>query len=177
MTDSRKSITTIPANVGQILSVMGDTYRIVITGEQTESAYAVIDMLVPPQGGPGPHAHTGFEESFYVIDGEVEVTTEYETYTAKKGSFVNIPLGGLVHCFKNTTNAVAHLWCVVVPAGLEDLFIEIGKPVSPGTFLPPPQMTGEELEKLKDVVEKHGQKIYPPDYLAKVKSHKPLMAM
>jgi len=80
--------------------VVGDSYRVVITGKETEGAYAVIDMLVPPNGGPGPHAHTAFQESFHVLEGEIEVKTENGTYTAGKGSFVNIPLGGLIHCFK-----------------------------------------------------------------------------
>ncbi|MEJ0101987.1 MAG: hypothetical protein WDO19_05240 [Bacteroidota bacterium] len=43
-------------------------------------------------------------------------------YKAIKGSFVNIPLGGKVHCFKNTTDTIAHLLCTVVPAGLDDFF-------------------------------------------------------
>jgi hypothetical protein len=48
--------------------VVGDTYRIVIGGEQTNGAYAFIDMLIPPKGGPGPHSHAAFQEAFYIID-------------------------------------------------------------------------------------------------------------
>src|SRR5689334_5063570 len=94
-----KHLTTVNAEDGETLSVVGDTYRLVITGEQTGGAYAVIDMLIPPQGGPGPHAHVDVQEAFYVLEGEVEVKTESQTYLARKGSFVNIPLGGLVHRF------------------------------------------------------------------------------
>jgi len=54
---------------------------------------------------------------------------------------------------------------VVVPSGLEEMFIEIGKPVSTGTFLPPPAMNPEEGKKLQAIAEKHGQKVYPPDFL------------
>lgn len=156
---------TIDASDGQNLSVVGDTYRLVITGEQTGGAYAAIEMLVPPQGGPGPHAHAGFQESFYVLEGEILVKTEHQSYTARKGSFVNIPLGGVVHSFKNVSDAVAHLWCVVVPAGLEQLFQEIGRPVTAGTFLPPPVMGPEEQQRLKSIAAKHGQQLFPPDYL------------
>lgn len=145
--------------------MVGDTYRLVITGEQTGGAYAAIDMLVPPQGGPGPHAHASFQESFYVLEGEILVKTEHQSYTARKGSFVNIPLGGVVHSFKNVSDTVAHLWCVVVPAGLEQLFQEIGRPVTAGTFLPPPVMGPEEQQHLKSIAAKHGQQLFPPDYL------------
>lgn len=45
------------------LSVVGDTYTILVTGEDTEGRYTLIDMLVPKGGGPPPHRHD-FEEMF-----------------------------------------------------------------------------------------------------------------
>lgn len=158
-------LTTVGAQDGPSLSVVGDTYRLIVNGEQTGGAYAVIDMLVPPQGGPGPHAHAGFQEAFYVIEGEIEVKTESQTYTAQKGAFVNIPLGGLVHDFKNQTGTTAHLLCVLTPAGMEGLFQEIGRPVPAGAFLPPPEMNPEEQKRMQAIAEKYGQKLFPPDYL------------
>ena len=92
---------------------------LICSGKQTGGAYAVIDMLVPPGGGPDPHSHAAFHESFYVLDGAVEIKPKMELM-AEKGSFAEIPIGGLVHCCKNKINKVAHLWCVVVPAGFED---------------------------------------------------------
>lgn len=164
---TKRNITTLGDGQGQSISVVGDTYRILISGEQTNGSYAVIDMLVPPGGGPGPHAHKDIQEMFYVVDGEILFKKEGDNYTAKKGSFVNIPLGGAVHCFKNTTDKVAHLLCTVVPAGLDSFFKEIGKTVEAGTFLAPPSLTIEDLDKLKSLAEKYGQQLYPPDFLDK----------
>jgi len=121
--------------------------------------------LEPAGGGPGPHSHADFQETFYVIDGEIEVKSEASTYIAKKGSYVVIPKGGIVHSFKNKTDTLAHLLCTVVPSGLEEMFIAIGKPVSPGSFLPPPPMDPQSIEKLIKVAEQYGQKVYPPDFL------------
>ena len=163
----KKPVTIVKATEGKGLGIVGDSYRIVIPGNATGGAYAVIDMLVPPGGGPGPHAHAGFQESFHVLEGEVEIKTETGTYIAEKGTFVNIPLGGLVHCFKNKTNKIARLWCVVVPAGLDAFFEEIGEPVAVGTFVPPPPMTPDAMKKLLAIAEKYGQKIFPLDYLDK----------
>lgn len=159
------AITTLDADSGQTLSVVGDTYRLVVTGEQTGGAYATIDMLVPPQGGPGPHAHAAMQESFYVLEGEVVFRTETQTYTARQGAFVHIPLGGAVHSFKNEADKPARLLCTVVPAGLEQMFQEIGRPVAPGEFLPPPPMGPAELQKLEAAAKKYGQELFPPDYL------------
>ena len=160
-----KSITAVDNGQGQSLSVVGDTYRILISGAKTNENYAVIDMLVPPGGGPGPHAHKDIQEMFYVVEGAVEFKMEGGSYTANKGSFVNIPLGGAVHSFKNLTDKVAHLLCTVVPAGLDSFFREIGQPVETGTFLKPSAPTGEQLEKMKSLAEKYGQELYPPDFL------------
>jgi quercetin dioxygenase-like cupin family protein len=165
MESSKTAPITIGPLEGESLSVVGDTYRILITGKETGGAFGVIDMLIPPGGGPGPHSHPDFQESFYVIDGEIEVKSEVSSYTAKKGAFVSIPKGGIVHCFKNKTDQTAHLLCVVVPSGLEEFFKEIGKPVALGTFLAPPPMDAEAMKKMLPIVEKYGQKLFPPDYL------------
>ncbi len=160
--------TIVDAQEGQTLSVVGDTYRIIITGEQTGGAYAAIDMLIPPGGGPGPHSHADIQESFYVLEGEVVVKSVGRSYTARKGAFVNIPLGGMVHDFKNETDTVARLQCVVVPSGLEKFFQEIGKPAAAGEFLPPPPPPDpQEQQRMTDIAAKYGQKVYPPDYLDK----------
>ena len=162
------SVITLDAPDGQYLSVVGDTYRLLVTGEQTGGAFATIDMLIPPGGGPPPHAHAQIQESFYVLEGEVVVRSESQTYTARQGAFVTIPRGGAVHSFKNETDSVAHLLCTVVPAGLEKLFQEIGRPVAAGTFLPPPPPPGPaDQQRLAALAGKYGQELFPPDYLTK----------
>lgn len=165
MENQKKGPITVDASAGPNISVVGDTYRILISGSQTKGAFAAIDMLIPPNGGPGPHAHSEIEESFYVIDGEIEFKSEFGVHTASKGSFVNIPKGGVIHGFKNKTDKVAHLLYTVVPAGLETFFEEVGIPVAYGEYLPAPEMTPDTAEKLQEIAEKHGQKVYPPDYL------------
>jgi quercetin dioxygenase-like cupin family protein len=156
---------TVGAEDGQNISVVGDTYRVLVHGKQTGGEFATIDMLIPPGGGPGPHSHADFQETFYVVEGEVEVKSEVSVYTAKKGSYVIIPKGGIVHSFKNKSDKMAHLLCTVVPSGLEEFFLEIGKPVAVGKFLPAPEMNEEMMKNLIPIIEKYGQKVFPPDYL------------
>jgi hypothetical protein len=36
------------------LGLVGDTYTILVTGEETAGKYTLIDMHVPPGGGPPP---------------------------------------------------------------------------------------------------------------------------
>lgn len=167
---------TVGPKEGKAISVVGDTYRVLVGGKDTNRTFASIDMLIPPGGGPGPHSHSAIEESFYVIDGEVEVRSEFGVYIASKGAFVNIPKGGVIHSFKNKTEQIAHLLCFVVPAGLEVFFEEIGKPVAYGEFLPAPSMNIESGKKLQAIAEKYGQKVYPPDALDKAAKAQPAKA-
>lgn len=161
------NVSKINNDQGSHLSILGGTYRIIIPGQKTDGEFAVIDMQIPPGGGPGPHAHASFHESFYVVDGEVEFKTEEGKSIARKGDVINIPKGGAIHCFKNVSNSMAHLLCTVVPAGLDDFFEEIGTPVQAGEFLPAPALDENAVKKLMAVAKKYGQVVYPPDYLDK----------
>lgn len=60
MENTNSSLTTVAAE-GPRVSVVGDTYRVIIGGEQTSGAYALVDMLIPPKGGPLPHSHVTFQ--------------------------------------------------------------------------------------------------------------------
>jgi hypothetical protein len=78
-------LTAVSPKEGPGVSVVGNTYRIIIGSEQTNEAYTLIDMLIPPKGGPVPHSHATFQEAFYIIDGEIKVIT-----LAIKGSYVSL---------------------------------------------------------------------------------------
>lgn len=161
------SVTTTDAAQGKHYSIAGNNYRIVIAGKDTGGEFAVIDMLIAPGGGPGPHAHKDIQESFFVLEGEVLFMSETQKYTARKGDCITIPKGGAIHCFKNVSNEPAHLLCTVVPAGLDAFFEEIGKPVDAGVFLPAPTPTPEAIRQLTEIGERYGQEFFPPDYLSK----------
>jgi glyoxylate utilization-related uncharacterized protein len=143
MKNTNKSITTV-GKEGPSLSIVGDTYRILIGSEQTSGAYALVDMLIPLKGGAATSFARRVAEAFYVLDGEIEVTTKERTFTATNGSYVNIPFNGPVHKFTNKTDKTAHILCLITPAGMEKMFEEIGQPVASGTFLLRPKMTPEE---------------------------------
>lgn len=152
-----KTILTIDVSEGQEFLIAGGNYRIIISGKQTDGKFAVIEMSVPPGAGPNPHSHANFTESFYVLEGEVAFKSESGNYIAKKGSFINIPEGGMIHGFKNVSNIPAKLLCTVIPAGLDDFFEEIAAYLTANS--------NAEIDKIKSISEKYGQKIYPENYL------------
>jgi quercetin dioxygenase-like cupin family protein len=129
------------------VSVAGDTYTILLTGEQTAGRYTLIDMHVPPGGGPPPHRHD-FEEMFTVLEGEIEVTFRGEARIAHAGSTLNIPANA-PHAFKNTSNQPARLLCMCSPPGQEEFFMAVGDPVESRTAPPPDLSRQEQAERHK----------------------------
>ena len=139
------------------LAVVGDTYTVLVSGEQTAGRFALIDMLIPAGGGPPPHRHD-FEECFHVLEGSVEVTLRDDPpVRLRAGETVNIPANA-PHSFRNAADVPARLLCTAVPAGLEAFFAEFGDRVDSRTS-PPPALSDEEQQaRLRRAVER------APDY-------------
>jgi quercetin dioxygenase-like cupin family protein len=129
------------------VSVAGGTYTILIAGEQTGGRYCLIDMLVPPGGGPPPHRHD-FEEMFAVLDGEIELTFRGEVHRAGAGSTVNIP-SNAPHSFKNRSDKAVRLLCMCAPAGQDEFFLAVGDPVGSRTAPPPKLSQSEQAERVE----------------------------
>jgi quercetin dioxygenase-like cupin family protein len=127
------------------LAIVGDTYTITVTGEDTAGRFCVVDMHVPPGGGPPPHRHD-FEETFIVTAGEIEATFRGQHKTVKAGQSIHIPANS-PHQFTNASNQPARLICICAPAGQEEFFRLIGVPVATRTT-PPPKPTPEQMQEL-----------------------------
>jgi quercetin dioxygenase-like cupin family protein len=127
------------------IAVAGGAYTILLTGEQTGGRYCLIDMLVPPRGGPPPHRHD-FEEMFTILDGEIELTFRGEVLRASAGSTVNIPANA-PHSFKNKSDKPTRLLCMCTPAGQEEFFMAVGDPIDSRTALPPKLSPAEQAER------------------------------
>ncbi len=142
---------------GRTVAVVGDVYRSVATGEDTNGNYSLWEAIVPPGGGPPPHVHSREEEGFYVLEGEIRFTANGEWIVAKAGTFANMPVG-TPHSFKNESSLPAKMLLSVAPAGLEQMFFEVGVPLAEGatTALPP---TKDEIEKMLAVTPKYGIEI------------------
>ena len=129
------------------VSVAGGIYTILVSGKDTAGRYSLIDMLVPPGGGPPPHRHD-FEEMFTILDGEIELTFRGHVHRASAGSTVNVPANA-PHSFKNKSEKPARMLCMCTPAGQEELFMEVGDPVESRTAPPPKLSPAEQAERIQ----------------------------
>ncbi|WP_308191426.1 nitroreductase/quinone reductase family protein [Cellulomonas sp. ACRRI] len=123
--------------------VVGDTYTILLTGADTDGRYGLIDMHVPPGGGPPLHRHD-FEEMFHVLSGEVEFTFRDEHLVAHAGDTVNIPARA-PHRFVNASENDVRMLCMVTPPGLEEYFGLWGEPLPDRTAAPDAAETSKRL--------------------------------
>jgi len=148
-------------NEGQTIAIVGDVYRFMATGDDTDGKYATFEAVVRPCGGPPPHIHSREEESFYVLEGEITFQVGDERIVAKAGTFANMPVGSL-HSFRNDTDRLARMIISVAPAGLEKMFLEVGQPVAFGQQAPPPSKA--EIDKLLAVAPSYGIEIRLPQH-------------
>jgi len=138
------------------VAVAGDTYTILVSGAETAGRYCLIDMHVPPGGGPPPHRHD-FEEMFTLLEGELEFTFRGKTSTVRAGSTVNIPANA-PHSFRNASSVAVRMLCMATPAGLDEFFLEIGDLVDGRTTQPPkltPEEVGERQKKAGSLLAKY----------------------
>jgi quercetin dioxygenase-like cupin family protein len=117
------------------IGLVGDTYTILLSGKETAGRFCLIDMHIPPGGGPPPHRHD-FEETFILLDGEIEATFRGAQSTAKAGQTIHIPANA-PHQFHNSSDKPVRLLCICSPAGQEEFFAQVGVPVATRTTPPP----------------------------------------
>ena len=135
--DASREISVVDADDPALrhVSLVGDTYTILLSGAETAGRYCLIDMTVPHCGGPGPHRHD-FEEMSMLLEGEIRFTFRGAERLVKAGTTVNIPANA-PHFFTNVSGKTSRMLCMCSPAGQEEFFLAIGKAVASRTTLAP----------------------------------------
>jgi hypothetical protein len=104
---------------------------------------------VPPGGGPPPDVHERTDETFYVVNGELEFLDGHRRFTASTGAVVFLPRGN-VHRFYNPGIQLAKLGFIYTPCGAEGRFAEGGDKREPGVQVQPwgPERIDERMNAL-----------------------------
>ena len=145
------------------LAVNGDTYTVVVSGNDTAGQYSLIEMVVPPSGGPPPHRHD-YEEMFYLLEGELELTFRGQSIKVCAGDTVNIPANA-PHCFRNISGVAARALCLTTASHLEGVFHALGTPVETRNTPPPPLSEAEQaafLTRALAVLPEYRMELLPP---------------
>src|SRR6201993_292485 len=92
------------------IGVVGDTYTLLLTAKDTAGRFCLIDMHIPPGGGPPPHRHD-FEETFSILEGELEATFRGTKRTVRAGETIHIPANA-PHQFHNGGEKAVRMLCI-----------------------------------------------------------------
>jgi mannose-6-phosphate isomerase-like protein (cupin superfamily) len=128
--------------------VLGVPLTTILSGEDTNGQYALVESVTPPGGGvPLLHTHP-VQETFRIIEGEFEIYgrdaagNKYAT-PARAGETVHVPSNS-PHGFRNVGQTPGKLLFIFEPAGTMELFFaEVGQPLAANT--PPGPSDQEKL--------------------------------
>ncbi len=94
---------------------------VLLRSEQTGGAVSVVESTVPGDfAGPFLHTHE-FDETFYVLDGELTFQLADELVTVARGEIAFAPRG-VAHTYANLSGAPARQLIVCTTAGFERYF-------------------------------------------------------
>jgi len=121
-----KSLTPphVPAGQEETLSVSDNTITVKVDGEQTDGAYSVFELSVPPNVGAGLHIDKDWDEFWHVMEGTFAFTLNGEQIELSAGGFAYGPKG-IPHSFKNAGETTGKLVMLTTPSGLEKFFRNI----------------------------------------------------
>jgi quercetin dioxygenase-like cupin family protein len=118
------------------------TARFVAPGSLTDGRFGLFrwDMQAKA-GGPGPHFHRTFAESFFVLSGTVRLYDGRDWAEGREGDFFHVPDGG-IHAFRNDAAEPASMLILFAPAPpREAYFSELAEIAASGRTLSPEEWT------------------------------------
>ena len=118
-------------------ALLGGSIHVRVRSEDTDGAFGLTEQVVPP-GFPGPalHVHPEFEETFYVVEGQIAVRLGHEAHEAGAGVVVVVPRG-TAHTFANPSDQPLRMLVLVTPGGFERYFEELAITVKERGGFPP----------------------------------------
>ena len=150
-----------PTDTGTILLGPGDIYTLLATTAETGGDYIALEALVPPDGGPPLHIHHNQVETFYILEGEMEMTLGDQVYEAKAGDYVHVSKG-TPNRFLNRSQTTAKMIFTFVPAGdIEEFFRESFKETT-DRHAPLEPLTDELIQRMLESADRHDIEILPP---------------
>ena len=104
-------------------AILGVTIDIHTTLEETGDSFSVIELGVPPNFPGAPlHLHEKMTESFYMLEGSIDLLRGQTWSSLQPGDFSLIP-PGVPHAYRNSTDQPARF--LVIAPGHDRFFVEL----------------------------------------------------
>src|SRR4051812_18675560 len=101
--------------------------RVLVAGEQTDGAFAIVEIVVAPRGLVAPpHVHTREDELIHVLEGRLAVSVGEHDVVAGPGD--SVLLRNVAHSPANPDDTPARALFLFTPAGFEGFFVALDAP-------------------------------------------------
>ena len=131
---SSHPVTSHAESIGT-LDVLGTVTRILLDGKQTHGALGLVEIIAPAGAALPAHVHSREDETFHVLEGELELWCGGHTTILRKGDSFFAPRG-TPHSPKVSGDAPARMLVAITPAGFERAFRDIDELASRGAATP-----------------------------------------
>ncbi|MBD2233945.1 cupin domain-containing protein [Phormidium tenue] len=115
------------ADEGRAYQMLTHTVVRKVTTVDTNGYYALAELTDTAGSGAPLHSHP-WEETFYILEGELEVQIGNQQQVCTVGSVAHVPANA-VHSFK-ILSPVARALLLIAPASAEAFYLEVGDRVS-----------------------------------------------
>jgi quercetin dioxygenase-like cupin family protein len=132
---------TLAPNEGEKQSLLTHTITWKVTASDTNDCYAMFEVIDTAGGSAPLHSHP-WEETFYILEGELEIQIGNRYETIGSGAVSHIP-ADTVHAFK-VVSPVAIMLVIIAPAVAEAFYREAGERM---TSLPPDPIVLKEFRE------------------------------
>ncbi|UOQ51750.1 cupin domain-containing protein [Hymenobacter cellulosivorans] len=116
----------VPAAAGTPLNVLGDQVLVKLTGQDTNAQFALTEQVNKPGTGLPLHLHTQEDETFLVLEGQVEFVIGADSSIVEAGGLAYAPRG-TAHSFRVVGDTPVRMLIHISPAGLENMFQELSQ--------------------------------------------------
>ncbi len=166
------TINVTRANEGEHWLVATDVTTIKASGENTSGKLLVLEVTVPPGGGPPVLHRHEHSEVFLFQEGEFEVSTVDEDYTpdmVRVGAGDTLSIPSMVwHNFKNIGETPGKFTAVHSPAVMEDFMREIGRQIDDAHHPPAPDgpPSDREMQRMLEIIGRY-MEMMPPERMGR----------
>jgi mannose-6-phosphate isomerase-like protein (cupin superfamily) len=102
-----------------------------VESAETGGAFAFIEYTLNAWEGPPPHVHHAGSETFYVLEGTLQMLVGKEPVSVTPGMCVHVPAGA-VHTFSNPYPGTVRVVQIVSPGSLLTMIEEVSALVQSG---------------------------------------------
>jgi mannose-6-phosphate isomerase-like protein (cupin superfamily) len=127
-------MTAIQAQRTEPLWFINDVAHVLIDGEASDGAFALLELRKPHGDMPPLHVHHRDDETFYVLEGEVSLFVGDQRLTLTAGQAALAPRG-IPHTYR-VESAEARTLLFTAPASFEAFVRAVSEP-APSDELPP----------------------------------------